>query len=448
MAVEDVLAGGGPTAEQRMAVLEDTVTLLKQELEEASNTLALWRANGLSSLDSGHGLFRFGSNAGRLDNTGIQIKAPSFDRKAIWFVDDYFPTLSAAPDYYAALRGNSAPNSAAATLFAFRGGQQEADVSAWATSTESQVSFYLDTGGPNTSAYFYRGVVSGLAFVDLNEFDALALPTQTVDPTSFPSNGLSIWGRSDLNKIRARLGGVAENLATESYVDAAAIPVTLLDAKGDLIAATAADTVARLAVGTDGQVLTADAASTAGLKWATAATGGGAMTPVFIDTYSVYSIGTQLAAVSTGAPGSGAWPDANRAIFIPFVLPADGTVVKLWCANGATASGNVDMGIYDESGTRKVSIGSTAQVGTSRIQEFDIGDTALTAGRYYLAIAKNTTTGTVFRSSSPGGATLLNAGLGILEQTTAFPLPATATFITSAMGYIPWCGLSLRTLVA
>lgn len=46
------------------------------------------------------------------------------------------------------------------------------------------------------------------------------------------------------------------------------IPATLLDAKGDLIVASANDTAARLGVGTDGQVLTADAAQGMGVKWA------------------------------------------------------------------------------------------------------------------------------------------------------------------------------------
>jgi hypothetical protein len=54
----------------------------------------------------------------------------------------------------------------------------------------------------------------------------------------------------------------------------AGIAKTIVDAKGDLIAATAADTVARLAVGSNDQVLTADSSTATGLKWATAASGG------------------------------------------------------------------------------------------------------------------------------------------------------------------------------
>jgi len=51
--------------------------------------------------------------------------------------------------------------------------------------------------------------------------------------------------------------------------DSNAIQNAIVDAKGDLVAATAADTPARLAVGTNGQVLTADSSAATGLVWST-----------------------------------------------------------------------------------------------------------------------------------------------------------------------------------
>jgi len=57
--------------------------------------------------------------------------------------------------------------------------------------------------------------------------------------------------------------------------DSNAIQNTIVDAKGDLIGATAADTPARLAVGTNGQVLTADSTAGTGLAWTTPSSGGG-----------------------------------------------------------------------------------------------------------------------------------------------------------------------------
>jgi hypothetical protein len=65
------------------------------------------------------------------------------------------------------------------------------------------------------------------------------------------------------------------------------ISPTILDAKGDIIAATAADTAARLAVGTNGHVLTADSAQVTGIKWAAATTFSGA---------KVYTTGVSITA--------------------------------------------------------------------------------------------------------------------------------------------------------
>lgn len=65
--------------------------------------------------------------------------------------------------------------------------------------------------------------------------------------------------------------GEATGLKWAAASGGSGIAATIVDAKGDLIAATAADTVARLAVGTNGQVLTAASGEATGLQWATPA---------------------------------------------------------------------------------------------------------------------------------------------------------------------------------
>jgi hypothetical protein len=52
-----------------------------------------------------------------------------------------------------------------------------------------------------------------------------------------------------------------------------AIQASIIDAKGDLIVGTAADTAGRLAVGTNGYILTADSTETTGIKWSAAPAG-------------------------------------------------------------------------------------------------------------------------------------------------------------------------------
>ena len=56
--------------------------------------------------------------------------------------------------------------------------------------------------------------------------------------------------------------------------DSNAIQNAIVDAKGDLISATAADTPARLAVGTNGQFLAANSSTSTGLEWQTISAGG------------------------------------------------------------------------------------------------------------------------------------------------------------------------------
>lgn len=67
--------------------------------------------------------------------------------------------------------------------------------------------------------------------------------------------------------------GSSIDTTLKTQIDAQ-IPDSLLTTKGDILAATGASTPARLGVGTNGQVLTADSAESTGMKWATAASGG------------------------------------------------------------------------------------------------------------------------------------------------------------------------------
>jgi hypothetical protein len=143
---------------------------------------------------------------------------------------------------------------------------------------------------------------------------------------------------------------------------------------------------------------------------------------------------------------STAWPTANLALYFPFWLSIPVTIVKMFTVNGATASNNIDVGIYDSAGARLVSIGTTALAGTNAIQEYNITDTQIGPGKFFLAIAMNGTAGTLSMINTPPAP--LQRGGGRFEQATAFVLPATATFAAaSTTALTPLFGATIRTVV-
>lgn len=106
---------------------------------------------------------------------------------------------------------------------------------------------------------------------------------ETPDDTDLVKDGAlamrTLGSAIDTSLVDLKGGTTGQVLAKASNTDldytwTAIDPLVILDAKGDLISATSADTPARLAVGTDGQVLTADSTASTGLKWATASSGG------------------------------------------------------------------------------------------------------------------------------------------------------------------------------
>jgi hypothetical protein len=76
-------------------------------------------------------------------------------------------------------------------------------------------------------------------------------------------------------QVLAKASGTDLDFSWVAQDDSNAIQNAIVDAKGDLIGASAADTPARVAVGTNGQVLTADSTAATGLAWTTPTSGGG-----------------------------------------------------------------------------------------------------------------------------------------------------------------------------
>ena len=145
---------------------------------------------------------------------------------------------------------------------------------------------------------------------------------------------------------------------------------------------------------------------------------------------------------------SAVWPSANLAIGYPFSVLNPSTALQMWCFNGATAAGNLDMGIYNDDGTKLVTKGSTAQAGTSDIQLLNITDTALAPGtRYWAVLGSDSATATFFRQTG-------SLNIGQIKATgvrcmaggmSAGALISTLTWATLSSNYLPDFGVVLAS---
>jgi hypothetical protein len=167
-------------------------------------------------------------------------------------------------------------------------------------------------------------------------------------------------------------------------------------------------------------------------------------TSLFVSPLSFEGLGMEMRHIQTASTTSTAWGSATLAVYVPIICPGPFTVAKFWTYNGGTASGNTDVGLYDQNGNRLLNTGGTLQSGTSTLQEFDVTDTRFPAGRYYLALANSSATATFhcFTASSDDAAIISG-----LAQEASATLPATATFAAYAQTFIPLFGFTQRTLV-
>ena len=177
------------------------------------------------------------------------------------FDDRYLGAKSSAPsvdnDGNALVTGALYWNSVSATMFAWTG-------SAWgsisSTAAIYRYKFVASGGETSVSGTDANGLtLSYLAGKEQVYLNGVLLVRGT-DYTA--SNGTSI---ASLAALAA--SDILEIITFTAFDLATAIPNTVIDAKGDLIAGTAADTVGKLTVGSNGTVLVADSSTATGLKW-------------------------------------------------------------------------------------------------------------------------------------------------------------------------------------
>ena len=149
---------------------------------------------------------------------------------------------------------------------------------------------------------------------------------------------------------------------------------TTIDAKGDLIGGTADNAFARLAVGANDTVLTADSTAATGLKWAAAAGGGG----------SWALLATQATTAGTSYSITGlAGYDSLMAIFVNVSASTDLAYIGMRINNDTAAN-------YDGAGI-ELKYQSSTSVSATQVNLY--GDNQIRLGRP--ALAANSSTGTV-----------------------------------------------------
>lgn len=169
----------------------------------------------------------------------------------------------------------------------------------------------------------------------------------------------------------------------------------------------------------------------------------GYLGPPLLASFSRYACGQNMIG-AVGNAGTGAWPAANRAIYIPLAIPFYYPVNRAWIAVQASA-GNIDIGVYSEQGARIWHSGSTVVAGTTTLQFITPSPTfILPPGSYYLAaVCSTTTTATFGRWNTGIGASHQMAGT--LQQASALPLPDPMTPVTLTTTFMPMFGLSWTT---
>jgi hypothetical protein len=210
---------------------------------------------------------------------------------------------------------------------------------------------------------------------------------QSTDLVKDGATAIAALGQDiDTALIDLKGGTTGQVLAKASGTDldfswVAVDPLLILDAKGDLISATADDTPARLAVGTNGQVLTADSVETTGLKW---------VTPAAPESFTLINTGgTTLTGASTSVSSIPA-TYKTLVVYIESIYGASATFPQMYFNADSTAAnyGVASMRMAWNTTTISLQSGNNFRLGISALA------TAQNNNGYFIEIPNYASTNT------------------------------------------------------
>ena len=202
--------------------------------------------------------------------------------------------------------------------------------------------------------------------------------------------------------FRVKNGLVVEG-ATATINTHDVITKEIFDAKGDLIVGTGSNTGTRVALGTNGYVLTADSSETNGVKWAAAPAVGAFETSIVFEGTTANDFETTVQVVD---------PTADRTITIP---DATGTVVLKDTTDTLTNK----------------SISLTTNTVTGTVAEFN---TALSDDNFVTLTGSETLTNKTLTSPTFTSPALGTPASGTLTNATGLPISGLTASTTTAIG--------------